>query len=46
MSELNNWHVIAAMSFVTIGIRWVGFFIMEHVPLTGNSCFNRCAHLH
>jgi uncharacterized membrane protein len=34
MSDLNNWHIIAAMSIVTIGIRWAGFFIMEHVPLT------------
>lgn len=34
MNALNNWHIIAAMSMVTIGIRWAGFFIMEHVPLT------------
>jgi uncharacterized membrane protein len=34
LSEITNAHVIAVMSLVTIFIRFAGFWIMGHIPLT------------
>jgi uncharacterized membrane protein len=31
---ISDWHVIFAMSLVTIAIRMSGFFIMSRVPIT------------